>query len=55
MVFKVINPTRGRNTQDYWTTFFSDLDGIRLEITNYREERQERHDYWQSPGLDDSG
>lgn len=38
---------------DYWATFFSDPDGIRLEITNYREERRERHDSWQSPGLDD--
>lgn len=31
---------------DYWATFFSDPDGIRLEVTNYREERRERHDHW---------
>lgn len=24
---------------DYWTTFFTDLDGVRLEVTNYRQER----------------
>lgn len=32
---------------DYWATFFSDPDGIRLEVTNYRQERRERHDNWQ--------
>lgn len=31
---------------DYWATFFSDPDGIRLEVTNYRQERRERHDDW---------
>jgi len=31
---------------DYWATFFSDPDGIRLEVTNYREERRDRHDNW---------
>jgi glyoxylase I family protein len=31
---------------DYWATFFTDPDGVRLEITNYRRERQDRHDYW---------
>jgi glyoxylase I family protein len=31
---------------DYWATFFTDPDGVRLEITNYRQERQERHDNW---------
>ncbi len=31
---------------DYWATFFTDPDGIRLEITNYRKERRERHDHW---------
>jgi glyoxylase I family protein len=31
---------------DYWATFFSDPDGIRLEVTNYRQERRERHDNW---------
>jgi catechol 2,3-dioxygenase-like lactoylglutathione lyase family enzyme len=31
---------------DYWATFFSDPDGIRLEVTNYRQERRERHNRW---------
>ena len=31
---------------DYTATFFSDPDGIRLEVTNYRQERRERHDHW---------
>ena len=29
---------------DYWASFFTDPDGIRLEITNYRQERRDRHD-----------
>ena len=33
---------------DYWATFFTDPDGIRLEVTNYRAERRERHDKWES-------
>ena len=28
---------------DYVATFFCDPDGIRLEVTNYRAERRERH------------
>lgn len=32
---------------DYTATFFTDPDGIRLEVTNYRQERRERHDNWQ--------
>lgn len=35
---------------DYWATFFSDPDGIRLEITNYRQERRDRHDNWHAVG-----
>jgi len=31
---------------DYWATFFEDPDGVRLEVTNYRGERRERHDHW---------
>ena len=31
---------------DYWATFFTDPDGVRLEVTNYRHERRERHDNW---------
>lgn len=34
---------------DYWATFLEDPDGIRLEITNYRQERRERHDRWEPP------
>lgn len=33
---------------DYWATFFTDPDGIRLEVTNYRQERRQRHDRWDS-------
>jgi glyoxylase I family protein len=29
---------------DYAATFFEDPDGIRLEVTNYRQERRDRHD-----------
>jgi glyoxylase I family protein len=35
---------------DYMAIFFSDPDGIRLEITNYREERRRRHDHWDNVG-----
>lgn len=33
---------------DYWATFFTDPDGLRLEVTNYRQERRERHDAWET-------
>jgi len=32
---------------DYMAIFFEDPDGIRLEVTNYRQERRERHDDWE--------
>ncbi len=32
---------------DYVATFFADPDGIRLEVTNYRDERRARHDRWE--------
>lgn len=35
---------------DYWSTFVSDPDGVRLEVTNYREERRNRHDNWHTNG-----
>jgi len=35
---------------DYWATFFSDPDGVRLEVTNYRQERRDRHDHWNHSG-----
>jgi catechol 2,3-dioxygenase-like lactoylglutathione lyase family enzyme len=31
---------------DYSAMFFSDPDGVRLEVTNYRLERRNRHDHW---------
>ena len=31
---------------DYYAIFFSDPDGIRLEVTNYRQERRERFKNW---------
>ena len=31
---------------DYFAVFLSDPDGVRLEITNYRQERRQRHDNW---------
>lgn len=31
---------------DYWAVFFEDPDGLRLEVTNYRQERRDRHDRW---------
>lgn len=31
---------------DYFAVYFSDPDGLRLEITNYRQERRDRHDEW---------
>jgi glyoxylase I family protein len=32
---------------DYYAIFFSDPDGMRLEVTNYRQERRNRHDHWE--------
>ena len=32
---------------DYYAIFFSDPDGIRLEVTNYRKERRKRFDDWE--------
>jgi glyoxylase I family protein len=31
---------------DYWATFFTDPDGVRLEVTNFRQERRDRYDRW---------
>jgi catechol 2,3-dioxygenase-like lactoylglutathione lyase family enzyme len=31
---------------DYFACFLSDPDGLRLELTNYRLERRQRHDRW---------
>lgn len=35
---------------DYWATFFDDPDGLRLEVTNYRQERRDRNDRWTALG-----
>jgi glyoxylase I family protein len=35
---------------DYYAIFFNDPDGLRLEVTNYREERRRRHDEWITRG-----
>lgn len=35
---------------DYHAVFLTDPDGIRLEVTNYRAERRERHDRWEQSG-----
>jgi catechol 2,3-dioxygenase-like lactoylglutathione lyase family enzyme len=34
---------------DYWGTFFTDPDGIRLEVTNFREIRKKRMYRWDEP------
>lgn len=34
---------------DYFAIHFSDPDGLRLEITNYRQERRDRYDHWGKP------
>src|SRR5436190_21957955 len=31
---------------DYYAIFFTDPDGIRLEVTNYRQERRKRFSEW---------
>lgn len=33
---------------DYYATFFADPDGLRLEVTNFRAERRERHAHWEA-------
>lgn len=38
---------------DYWATFFSGPDGLRLEITNFRQERRDRHERWNDALHDD--
>jgi catechol 2,3-dioxygenase-like lactoylglutathione lyase family enzyme len=35
---------------DYYAIFFIDPDGVRLEITNFREERRARHTNWEGAG-----
>jgi catechol 2,3-dioxygenase-like lactoylglutathione lyase family enzyme len=32
---------------DYFAVYFSDPDEVRLEVTNYRQERRQRHDDWE--------
>jgi catechol 2,3-dioxygenase-like lactoylglutathione lyase family enzyme len=35
---------------DYVAVFLTDPDGVRLEITNYRQERRERNEQWNKLG-----
>lgn len=35
---------------DYYAIFFTDPDGMRLEITNFRHERRERMENWDTVG-----
>ena len=35
---------------DYFATFFSDPDGVRLEVTNFREIRRQRMQRWNERG-----
>ena len=34
--------------EDYYATFLNDPDGIRLELSNFRKERQERFHHWEA-------
>ena len=34
---------------DYVATFFTDPDGLRLEVTTYRQERRDRNENWSKP------
>jgi len=34
---------------DYCATFFADPDGVRLEVTNWRQERRRRAAHWDDP------
>lgn len=36
---------------DYVAVFFTDPDGIRLEVTNFRQERHERFEHWDDPNV----
>jgi len=36
-------------SDDYCATFFTDPDGVRLEVTNWRQERRERAAHWDDP------
>jgi glyoxylase I family protein len=40
---------------DYHAIFFEDPDGIRLEVTNYRQERRERFEHWETQGEKKNG
>lgn len=33
---------------DYYAIYFTDPDGLKLEVTNFRQERRERMDHWDS-------
>jgi glyoxylase I family protein len=40
---------------DYYAIFFCDPDGIRLEVTNYRQERRKRFEDWADHGCPQRG
>lgn len=39
----------------YVATFFQDPDGVRLEVTDYRQKRCQRHDGWHQLGQHQPG
>ena len=44
---EVSNPkTYPEYAHDYVAIFLTDPDGVRLEITNYRQERRDRNEHW---------
>ena len=44
---KILDPPKEYDyVPGYYAVFFSDPDGIRLEITNYRQERRKRFEKW---------
>jgi catechol 2,3-dioxygenase-like lactoylglutathione lyase family enzyme len=49
-----ISATEAKNypeyAPDYWATFFTDPDGIALEVTNFRKERRLRYEDWENQG-----
>ena len=36
-----------QHAEDYYATFLNDPDGIRLELANFRKERQARFHHWE--------
>jgi len=40
---------------DYYAIFFKDPDGVRLEVTNFRKNRQDRYYHWEQVKSSDFG